>query len=292
MSALIRGFGVLANAMRHPLGRRRPLRTLLRIGSWQIKSRLSRGPHDVAWIGNARLLVERGMTGATGNVYFGLHEVPDMAFMVHLLRPGELLLDIGANIGSYTVLAATTAQARVIAFEPHPRTAASLERNVAHNRLGERVDIRRVALSAAEGEGSLTDGLDAMNYLVVGDPGSRSGDLCQVPLRTLDGEVGEATPTMLKIDVEGHEESVLAGGPGVLAQPGLEAIEIETVTPAIEARILAAGFGEAFYDPFTRTLAERALPLKASNRLFVRDLERARARVRAAPRFRAGGVWL
>ena len=243
--------------MRHPLGRRRPLRTLLRIGRWQLMSRLRQGPHDVAWIGGARLLVERGMTGATGNVYFGLHEVPDMAFLVHLLRPDELLLDIGANIGSYTVLAATAAQARVIAFEPHPRTAAALERNVAHNGLGGRVDVRRVALSDADGEGALTDGLDAMNYLVIGDPGS--DDLCTVPLRTLDGEIGEAAPTMLKIDVEGHEENVLAGATRVLAQPQLEAIEIETVTEAIEARILAAGFSEAFYDPFTRSLAQRQI---------------------------------
>ena len=290
MSALTSGFRVLANAMRHPLGRRRPLRTLLRIGRWQVLSSLRSGPHDVAWIGDARLLVERGMTGATGNVYFGLHEVPDMAFMVNLLRPGELLLDIGANIGSYTVLAATVAQARVIAFEPHPRTAAALERNVAHNRLGERVDVRRVALSDADGEGALTDGLDAMNYLVVGDPGS--GVTCPVPLRTLDGEVGDAAPTMLKIDVEGHEDKVLAGAARVLAQPGLEAIEIETVTAAIEARILAAGFSEAFYDPFTRALADRPFAEKAANRLFVRDPERVRERLRTAPRFRAGGVWL
>ena len=90
-------FRVIRNALRHPLGGRRKLHTLAAIVRWQVASRLTRGPLDLPWIGGVRLLVERGMTGATGNVYFGLHEVPDMAFMVHFLRPGETLFDIGAK---------------------------------------------------------------------------------------------------------------------------------------------------------------------------------------------------
>jgi hypothetical protein len=43
------------------------------------------------------------MTGATGNVYYGLHEFQDMAFVTHYLREGYLFADIGANIGSYSV---------------------------------------------------------------------------------------------------------------------------------------------------------------------------------------------
>ena len=294
MNARMSGFQLLANAMRHPLGRLRPLTTLWRIGRWQVASRLQRGPYDFAWIGDARLLVERGMTGATGNVYFGLHEVPDMAFMVNLLRKDELLFDIGANIGSFTVLAATLAQARAIAFEPHPGSAAALERNVAHNRLGGRVAVRRVALSDTDGEGLLSDGLDAKNHIVVGDTafGPPYGAPYRIALRALDNEVGDETPTMLKIDVEGHEDKVLAGAGRVLAQPGLAAIEIETVSAQSESRILAAGFSEAFYEPFTRALADRPFAEKAANRLFVRDPERVRERLRTAPRFKVGGVWL
>lgn len=251
----------------------------MNIARWQVVSRLHQGPRDVAWIGGTRLLVERGMTGATGNVYFGLHEVPDMAFMVHFLRPSELLADIGANIGSYALLAAGISGARVVAFEPHPITAGHLERNVDHNRLRNQIEVRRMALSDTAGEGALTDELDTMNHLVTGDEGGT-----KVLLRTLDGELGEAGATMLKIDVEGHEEQVLAGGCKVLANPSLMAIEIETVTPAVEAQILANGFAEAFYDPFRRLLMDEPLGLSPANRLFVRDLAAARSRVlEAAP---------
>ena len=45
------------------------------------------------------------MHGVTGNVYCGLHDFAEMSFMLHLLRAGDLFADIGANVGSYTVLA-------------------------------------------------------------------------------------------------------------------------------------------------------------------------------------------
>ena len=282
-------FRVIRNALGHPLGGRRKLYTLATIARWQVASRLSRGPLDLPWIAGTRLLVERGMTGATGNVYFGLHEVPDMAFMVHFLRPGETLFDIGANIGSYALLAASAASARVVAFEPHPKTAAFLERNIAHNKLGGQIVVRRVALSDRAGSSALTDTLDTMNHLTDNaQPGST-----MVALETLDGEAARQRPAMLKIDVEGHEEMVLAGGMAALADPGLLAVEIETVTPAIDQRLRAAGFSERFYDPFARRLYEAPVAgLIAANRLYLRDVADAQHRVTAAPVLHVGRVAL
>lgn len=280
---------VIRNALSHPLGSRRRLATLAAIARWQVASRLANGPIDVAWIGGARLLVERGMTGATGNIYFGLHEVPDMAFMVHFLRPDDTLFDIGANIGSYALLAASAANARVVAFEPHPGTADFLERNIAHNRLGTRIAVRRVALSDRAGDGALTDSLDTMNHVIaeVG-AGSRS-----VVLETLDSHAAQGRPTMLKIDVEGHEASVLAGGAAALADPSLLAVEIETVTPAIDRTLRDAGFHERWYDPFARKLHEAPVAgLVAANRLYLRDPVSAQARVTAAPPLKVGSIVL
>lgn len=284
---------VIRSALSHPLGSRRKLHTLAAIARWQVASRLARGPHDVAWIGGARLLVERGMTGATGNIYFGLHEVPDMAFMVHFLRPEDTLFDIGANIGSYALLAATAAGARVVAFEPHPGTAAFLERNVAHNRLETRIAIRRVALSDRAGNGALTDSLDTMNHLVSGAAEEEGAGSRSVVLETLDSHSALSRPAMLKIDVEGHEASVLAGGAAALADPGLLAVEIETVTPEIDRTLRAAGFHERFYDPFKRQLHDGPVPgMVPANRLYLRDPVAAQARVSAAPPLCVGGTVL
>ena len=60
----------------------------------------------------ARLLVSRGMYGATQNVYCGLNDFEDMSFVLHYLRQDDIFLDVGANIGAYTVLARPRPQAR------------------------------------------------------------------------------------------------------------------------------------------------------------------------------------
>ncbi|MDN2583382.1 hypothetical protein [Aquibium sp. ELW1220] len=59
----------------------------------------------IDWIDGAKLAVRRGMIGATGNIYCGLHEYVDMRFVLDTLQPGDLFVDIGAPVVSYTVLA-------------------------------------------------------------------------------------------------------------------------------------------------------------------------------------------
>src|SRR5262245_33485687 len=103
----------------HPLVRGARAKALVRIASWQLRSRLQREV-VVPWIADKKLVVRRGMTGATGNVYVGLHEFTDMMFLLHFLRAGDLFLDIGANVGTYTVLASGVSKASTRAFEPDP----------------------------------------------------------------------------------------------------------------------------------------------------------------------------
>src|ERR1700739_1067728 len=114
----------------YPLNRGRPLSALGRLVVWQLTSRLH-AEIEFDWIEGAKLLVSRGMTGATGNIYCGLHEFAEMGFLLHLLRPNDLFLDVGANVGSYTILASRVCGARVIAFEPDPGAAKALRRNIA-----------------------------------------------------------------------------------------------------------------------------------------------------------------
>ncbi len=78
-----------------------------------------RKPHQdeviVHWIGGTRLAARRGMTGLTGNIYAGLHEFADMAFLLHFLRPSDLFADVGANVGSYTILASGVVRCPTVA---------------------------------------------------------------------------------------------------------------------------------------------------------------------------------
>lgn len=165
----------------HPLSSQRPLSALLRYARWQVESRL-RDEVIFDWVDGSKLAARNGMTGATGNIYCGLHEFADMAFLLHLLRPGELFVDVGSNIGSYTVLASSVCHARSIAIEPDPETVLSLKRNIEINGIQDRVTVIEAAIGAAAGTVRFTVGQDTTNRVA----GSTDVATREVEVRTLD----------------------------------------------------------------------------------------------------------
>ncbi len=261
----------------HPLTGGAPSAAWRRFLAWQVKSRLAEEV-IVPWIAGQRLAARRGMTGATGNIYTGLHEFADMMFVLHALREGDLFFDVGANIGSYTVLASGVCRARTAAFEPDPGTARHLARNVELNGLGERVTIHEIALGAQAGTVAFTVGLDTANRVAT----ARQTNVRHVRQEPLDAVATGLSPMMMKVDVEGYEAQFFAGATATLKTPSLRAIAVETVTPEIENRLAASGFARAYYDPFSRTLADAPGAIAASNALYVRDRSFIAARIRAA----------
>jgi FkbM family methyltransferase len=139
--------------------------------------------------------------------------------MRSLLRSRRSVLDIGANIGYYTVLAATLApEAEVHAFEPWPLLFERLHRNVALNGF-RRVHLSRVAVSDRDGSAVLhlpspsPGDLHLTNASLL--PGfTAQGSIMEVPVTRLDtychGRVTRQVD-LIKIDVEGAELSVLRG---------------------------------------------------------------------------------
>jgi FkbM family methyltransferase len=228
------------------------------------------------------------MTGATGNVYCGLHEFVEMAFLLHLLRPEDLFLDIGANIGSYTILASKLCRAQTIAFEPELPVARTLEQNMHANDIVALARVHRIALGGYDGEIAFTTGLDTTNRVAT------AGDqrVQMVPVRRLDEVCDAALPTLMKLDVEGYEEEVLAGAVGVLASPSLLAVQSELCSQHLNSRLGSFGFEPAFYDPFTRKIARTEFSYRISNMLYVRDIEVVQERVATAPRRKVARKYL
>lgn len=272
----------LSYANRHPLARRARLRTAWNILNWQLRSTLTKGTHRVGWIGNTVLMARKRMTGATGNIYYGLHEFEEMGFLIHLLRPEDLFVDVGANIGSYTILAASVCGAEVIAFEPDPGTYGSLFDNINANNIQSKVEVIQKAVGSEEGEISFSTGLDTMNHVVAPGSGAANASLRTVQVTSLDQVLRGKQPVMMKIDVEGHEPSVVAGAAEVLANPSLLAIEIETVDQAVLKALTEAGFRQCSYDPFTRECKASSERRSGHNSLFVRDLAHVQQRLKTA----------
>ena len=241
--------GIARFVWSHPICRKGRLRAFARVAYWQVRSRLQEDV-VVPWIGGQRLVVRRGMTGATGNIYAGLHEFADMAFVLHFLRPDDLFFDIGANVGSYTVLASGVCKARTWAFEPDPVTAAHLGRNIALNALQNCVTVHQIALGATEADIPFTIGQDTVNKVAkTEDPNVRM--VHQVPL---DALAHENVPSMIKMDVEGYEPAVIKGAARMLRDGRLKVIQSETVTAEMEQTLTQTGFERMQYDPFSRQL--------------------------------------
>lgn len=262
----------------HPLTKNNQLRAWSRFAVWQIRSRLQ-DEVIVNWVNGKQLCVKRSMTGATGNIYSGLHEFVDMAFLLHFLRKDELFFDVGANVGTYTVLAAGVCQSNVWAFEPDPHTFAHLKRNIELNSIEDKVKLLEIALGDSVGQVAFTVGLDTINHVTAaGVEKTRS-----VTISKLDSLLSGLCPTMMKIDIEGHEPAMMNGAVTTLQDHRLRAIVIETLTPEISSLFDQYDFKRVYYNPFNRELSRSYRSIDSTNAIYVRNFEQVSARLRTAP---------
>ncbi len=261
MPKILRLAEVLRFILNHPLNRQHKLRALGRFLRWQVGSRLAPGPVIIPFVDQTRLVARPGLMGATGIYYTGLYEFEEMAFVLHALRPGDRLVDVGAHIGAFSVLAAGAVGADCLAIEPVPASFAYLQENLNLNGLGNKVRVLNAGIAAQPGRLRFTTGKGAANGVV---PPSRVGQVSipavEVDVLPLDDVTVDFAPTMLKIDVEGYEHAVIAGAVKTLADERLIAILIELRghgtrygfdEDAIHQRLLDSGFQPYTYTPLS-----------------------------------------
>lgn len=266
----------LSFVLRHPISGRTPVRSVLRWAGWQLRSRMA-AEVVVPWIGETRLVARSGMSGATGNIYCGLHEFPEMAFILHMLRPGDLFCDAGANVGSYTVLASGVVGATTIAVEAAPETAGHLRRNIEANDIAGLVEVHEVLIGPEVGQGYFSTGHGSMNRVIdEGGNGAR-----RLPMTTLDRIMDGRCPVMIKMDIEGFEEKALAGAGGILSDDRLQAVCIELFSDAVSELFRRHGFVRVYYDPRTRVLSTAPNGVFHSNALLVRGIDGVSERLRS-----------
>lgn len=295
MNAVLRTYKFIRQ---HPLSRKNKMAAYRRWLKWQILSKIFPFPVQLPFVENTSLLVQRNMTGATGNYYVGLHEFEDMAFLLHFLRKEDVFCDIGANIGSYTILASGVTGASSFAFEPVPATFRHLRNNISINSLELLVKTYNLGLDKKEGQLYFTSGLDTVNHAVAeGEPSEKT---IRVKVSRLDTILQTEVPALIKIDVEGFEKYVLEGAQQTLSSPGLKAIIIELNGSGgryginedeVHQMLLKLGFYPHSYEPFQRTLT-RLHHYGSLNTIYIRDLEYVQNRIAKARKFSVNGVTL
>ena len=189
----------------------------------------------------------------------GVHESRYTAYWTTLTARccanGGSVLDVGANLGYYSLLAASLG-CRVVAWEPVPRFRAYLLASVALNRLAHRVTVRdRVASDSARLAVTMRvpllrwdiSSVDGLNLIPAQRGLNSSAARYEAPAETLDSVVREQACAM-KIDTEGYEPAVVRGAEAMLRHRPPHAILLEYTPGAVE-RSAVGGAADALERP-------------------------------------------
>jgi FkbM family methyltransferase len=138
-----------------------------------------------------------------------------------VVRPGDVVVDIGAHVGAFVVRAARAGAARIVACEPSPMNVRHLRRNIERNGVG-RVTVVEAAVGAREGRATLGIGRFSVGNLlldeVTNEPVERTVEVRSTTLAGIFAGHALAHVDVLKIDCEGSEGALLAAAPRELLE--------------------------------------------------------------------------
>jgi len=278
--------GIIKKLITSPLSFNNKLKVILRFIKWQISQRIFQSTIIYHFTENSKIFIKKGMTGATGNLYYGLDEFNDMGFLLHFLRKEDVFIDVGSNVGSYTILSSAEIGAKTISIEPVPSTFDFLANNISLNNISGLVDAHNIALGARNGSIRFTTTQDTVNHVAI----NNEKDLIEVQVNTLDSVIKEINPCLIKIDVEGYESEVLKGADITLKNPSLMALIVELNGSGrrygfddndTHQKLINNGFNPYKYDPFSRSLFSVEVSHN-QNMIYIRDVDFALRRVRTA----------
>lgn len=255
---------LLADTWTNPGNAGRRGRAVLGVVAGDLRCRLRGRPTQVP-IGDAsRALIDPRLAGHRP-LGARLPDYAEMRVMQRLLRPGDLFVDVGSNVGTYALIA-TECGADVIAIEAQPEVAALLRHNIELNGRADRVRIVEAAAGDTRGIVGFTGGLGLAGHAVTGTAvlersleghfTKRSSGVIDVVQVRLDDVVGDRAVTLLKLDVEGYEAAVLRGAAALLDRGRIGVVQFEnrglhrtTHGAADDAAAVLADHGASFWRP-------------------------------------------
>lgn len=237
--------------------------------NWQIRKITRSFPCELL-ISYSKLLVDRPSGIAALVNAMGQYDFNNMSLVRSLLiQNGGSFIDVGANIGTYTLIASEAERANVVSIEPDPQTFRFLEQNVRLNKR-DNVTCLNVALSASEGELRLTQEADSATNRISNNI-DRATRTLQVPARRLDQVCRdlEVIPDFVKIDVEGHHKEVLHGFGEYRSAPKIVVIE-DGEDNEVKAWMHSAGYSGPWFVHFNYGVLAKQRQARAEDPIFVR----------------------
>lgn len=192
--------------------------------------------NDLGIIQGSRMLYPDGDRIGNRLAVKGIYEPKTVAAILRNVKPGGTMIDIGAHIGYFTLMAARAAgpEGHVYAIEPDPANFAVLVENV---RLNKYENVHLIRGAAWDKEEPLTfkpgGALGQIDLASPPDENHRSGPWSRDPGnsgtvygRRMDAQIGHLTADLIKIDTQGAEARALEGMPNAIAAAGSVIVEI------------------------------------------------------------------
>ncbi|MDF5727467.1 MAG: FkbM family methyltransferase [Rhizonema sp. PD38] len=210
--------GTIKYIWSHPNCKKQRFQSIIRFISWQLYKRLFQHSLDIQLLPDVKIRCYPDSHSAAAILYCGLYEYDEMNFLLQYLRDEDSFIDIGANVGVYTLIAASKIKhGSIYSFEALPKNFTRLEENLKINQF-EQVKPYAVAVSDLIGITSLNLAeRDSMPFITL----TATENTITVPTDTLDNLLKNqslANLTLAKMDIEGAEILAIKGATYLLKQ--------------------------------------------------------------------------
>lgn len=200
----------------HPNCKNQRIKSIFKFIGWQFYKRLTHKYLDIELISNIKIRCYPDSYSAAAALYCGLYDYDEMNFLLRYLRGSDSFLDIGSNVGIYTLLAASKIKSGLIySFEALPKNYSRLTQNIELNQLQQ---VKPYAIAVSDFTGTtalnLAEG-DSMPFMT----DQVTDNTIKVPTDTLENLLkyeSSANLTLAKIDIEGAEILAFKGAVSLL----------------------------------------------------------------------------
>lgn len=167
----------------------------------------------------------------------GYYDPNNMYFVDELFSKGvyNVFMDIGANIGIYSLIASYRSRAKVVSIEPHPFTYKLLVENISLNSLNGRIKPYQIAFSNSIAQVYFTDNPGSSVNKIVNED-TKNPNKIKISTTTGDAFCKQnlIIPDVIKIDVEGHENSVISGFTDTITNIKIILVECFNITDTLK----------------------------------------------------------
>ncbi len=284
----------------HPLNSKRKIKALFVFLNWQIRCFFTKKPLIYKLTKNCKIYIYKSEPASTANLYYGLHEYSNMLFLIHYLVRGDVFVDVGSNLGIFSVLASGETGCKSIIVEPIPQNCVLIRKNIELNNLFDKVEVFEIAIGSKNETGRITAGLKDQNYILSSSDNriiasdNYDNNFTKVEIKKMDFLIKDEDPSVIKIDVEGYESEVIDGAQEILSKDSLKAVIIELRgignkrysfdENLIEKKLFKKNFKKYYYNPFRRKLSEEKFDT-ISEPIFIRDKDQVEKKLMKGNQF-------